>query len=132
VTVWNVDIMWALMLFGITLFTGCFIVVNRAMRGLRLCGLVLAYATGAWMLATPPWKVAVTTWLVFAAMGGLIVLGYELWARRRYASTGRQPRPLILLQGFLLWPAMLPNAIEGMAVDSGFLPPSPEGSDLAG
>lgn len=128
-TVWNVDIMWGLMLFGITLFTGCFIVVNRAMRGLRLCGLVLAYAALAWMLATLSWKVAVTTWLVFAAMGGLIVFGYELWARRRYAGTGRPPRPLVLLQGFLLWPAMLPEAIEGMAVDVGFLPPSPEGPD---
>jgi len=132
VTVWNVDIMWALMLFGITLFTGCFIVVNRAMRGLRLCGLVLAYATGAWMLATLPWQVAVTTWTVFAAAGGLGVFGYELWARRRYAGTGRQPRPLILLQGFLLWPAMIPDAIEGMVVDAGLLPPSPEGADEPG
>ncbi len=131
-TVWNVDIMWGLMLFGITLFTGCFIVVNRAMRALRICGLALAYGTGAWMLATLPWKVAVTTWLLFAAMGGLIVFAYELWARRRYAGTGRQPRPLILLQGFLLWPAMLPDAIEGMAVDAGLLPPSPAGAEEPG
>ena len=110
---WNVDIMWALILFGITLFTGCFIVVNRAMRGLRLCGLALAYATGAWMLVALPWKVAVTTWLVFAAAGGLVVLGYELWARRRYAGTGRKPRPLILLQGFLLWPIPVTSAETG-------------------
>jgi hypothetical protein len=61
-----------------------------------------------------------------------VVLGYELWARRRYAGTGRAPRPLILLQGFILWPALLPGAIEGMVVDAGLLPPSPEGSDESG
>jgi len=131
-TIWYVDIMWALMLFGVTLFCGCLIVVNRAMSGLRLVGLVMAYAIGFWMLIALPLKVAVVTWCVFAAAGGLVVLAYELWARRRYAGTGRQPRPLILLQGFLLWPAMLPEAIEGMVVDAGLLPPSPEGSDRPG
>jgi hypothetical protein len=132
VTVWYVDVMWALMLFGIALFTGCLVVVNRAMRGVRTIALVLAYAVGAWMLLVLPWKVALVTWCVFAATGGAVVLGYELWARRRYAGTGRAPRPLILLQGFLLWPALLPEAIEGMVVDAGLLPPSPEGPDEPG
>jgi hypothetical protein len=130
-TIGFVDVMWALMLFGITLFTACLVVVNRAMGGVRTCGLILAYATGAGMLATLPWQVAVGTWGVFAAAGGLVVFGYELWARHRYAGTGRAPRPLILLRGFLLWPAMLPEAIEGIVVDAGLLPPSPEGLDGA-
>jgi hypothetical protein len=125
VTIWYVDIMWALMLFGVTLFTSCLVVVNRAMGGVRTVGLVMAYGVGIGMLLTlPPW-VAAGTWCVFAAAGGLVVFGYELWARRRYAGTGRVPRPLILLRGFVLWPAMLPEAIEGMVVDAGLLPPQP-------
>ena len=34
------------------------------------------------------------------------------------------PRPLVLLQGFLFFPAMLPDAMGGMVVDPGILPPS--------
>ncbi|MCU0634352.1 MAG: hypothetical protein MUE41_05725 [Gemmatimonadaceae bacterium] len=124
-TIWYVDIMWASMLFGITLFTACFVVVNRAMRGMRLMGLITTYGIGAWMLVSLPWKVAVVTWCVFAALGGLVVMAYELWARRRYAGTGRTDRPLILLQGLVLWPSMLPEALEHMVVEIGLLPPSP-------
>lgn len=123
-TIWYVDVMWAFMLFGVTLFCGSLVVVNRAMGGMRTMGLVTTYGVGAWMMVALPWKVAVITWCVFAAAGGLVVFAYELWARHRYAGTGRRPRPLILLRGFLLWPAMLPDAIEGMVVDAGILPPS--------
>jgi hypothetical protein len=116
--------MWAIMLFGITLFTGCLVIVNRAMGGMRTVGLVTNYAVGAWMMYALPWKVAAVTWFVFAAFGGGVVAAYEVWARHRYAGTGRTPRPLILLQGFILWPAMLPDAIEAMVVEAGILPPS--------
>ncbi|MCU0646517.1 MAG: hypothetical protein MUF00_00865 [Gemmatimonadaceae bacterium] len=124
-TVWYVDIMWASMLFGITLFTACFTVVNRAMRGMRLMGLLTTYGIGAWMLVVLPWKVAVVTWCVFAALGGVAVMCYELWARRHYAGTGRANRPLVLLQGLILWPSMLPEALEDIVVEIGLLPPSP-------
>lgn len=123
-TIWHVDIMWAMMLFGITLFTGCLVVVNRAMGGMRTVSLVTNYAVGLWMAYDLPWKTAAVTWCVFAAAGGIVVFAYELWARHKFAGTGRAPRPLILLQGFVLWPAMLPDAMEGMVVDLGILPPS--------
>ncbi len=129
--IWYVDIMWAMMLFGVTLFTSCVVVVNRAMRGMRVVGLVTCYAVGALMAIVLPWKVAVATWCVFAAAGGVVVFAYELWARYRYSATGRVPRPLILLRGFVLWPAMIPDAMEGIVVDAGILPPSaghPEGN----
>lgn len=122
-TIWLVDIMWGMMLFGITLFLSCFIVCNRAMSGMRTVGLITSYATGAWMAFVLPWKVALVTWCVIAAACGSVVLAYELWARRRYPA--RKPRPLILLQGFVLFPALLPEALEGMVVDLGLLPPSP-------
>ena len=125
-TIWNVDIMWAMMLFGVTLFVSVMVAVNRAMRGMRILGLITCYGFGALMLIVLPWKVAVVTWGVFAAAGGAVVFLYELWARVRYAATGRKPRPLILLQGFVLWPAMIPDAVEGMVVDAGILPPNPD------
>jgi len=132
VTIWNVDIMWALMLFGVTLFCSVMVAVNRAMRGMRILSLITCYGFGALMLIVLPWKVAVVTWGVFAAAGGAVVFLYELWARLRYAGTGRKPRPLILLQGFILWPAMIPDAVEGMVVDAGILPPNPASPADAG
>jgi hypothetical protein len=123
-TVWNVDIMWAMVLLGVALFTGCCTVFNPVLRGMRLMGTISAYAVGAWMAFTLPPVVAVTTWCVFAAAGGVVAFAYELWARRRYAGTGRTPRPLVALQGFVLWPAMIPDAAEGMLVDLGILAPS--------
>jgi hypothetical protein len=131
VTIWNVDIMWAMMLFGITLFLGCFIVSNRAMRGMRILGLVTSYAIGVWMFIVLPWRIAATTWCVIAAACGFVVFAYELWARHRYSGTGRRPRPLVLLQGFLLFPAMLPDAMESMVVDAGILPPSGSAEDAS-
>lgn len=35
-----------------------------------------------------------------------------------------EPRPLVLLQGFLLWPTMVPEAVEGVLIDAGVLEPS--------
>lgn len=121
-TVWYIDIMWALMLLGIALWCGGCVVMNPALRAMRTMGLVSAYLVLAWMLYALDWRVALGTWALFAAGGGGIVLGYELWARRRYAGLGRPTRPLILLQGFLLWPMLLPDAIESMLVDMRILP----------
>jgi len=122
--------MWAMMLFGITLFLGCFIVTNRAMRGMRILGVVTTYAIGVWMFIALPLRVAAATWGVIAAACGTACFAYELWARHRYQGTGRARRPLILLQGFLLFPAMLPDAMEGIVVDAGILPPSGTGDDV--
>ncbi|MCX5768376.1 MAG: hypothetical protein NTZ43_14250 [Gemmatimonadetes bacterium] len=123
-TIWIFDVMWTLMLFGVALFTGCCIVFNPAIRGIRTMGILSSYAVGIWMLIVLPAKIAIGTWCVFASAGGVIAFAYELWARRRYAAAGRKPRPLILLQGFILWPGMIPDAIEGVLVDTGILEPS--------
>lgn len=124
-TIWYVDIMWALMLLGVALWTSGCVVFNRALYQMRLMGVIVAYGIGAWMLIALPWKVAVITWCVFATFGGALSFAYELWARYRYAGTGRADRPLLLLRGFILWPALIPDALEGMLVDAGILPASP-------
>lgn len=123
-TIWNVDVLWGLMLFGVALWTTCCLVFNPVLRSIGIMGIVTAYAIGGWMAITLPWLVALSTWCVFAAFGGAISLGYELWARHHYAGTGRKARPLILVQGFVLWPTMIPQALEGMLVDAGLLSPS--------
>lgn len=132
-TIWNVDILWGLMLFGVALWTTCCLVFNPILRSIGVMGIVTAYGIGIWMAITLPWMVALTTWCVFAAFGGAISLGYELWARHHYAGTARKPRPLILVQGFMLWPTMIPQALEGMLVDAGLLTPGggANGADAA-
>lgn len=120
-TIWNVDILWAMMLLGIALFTGCCVVFNPVLKSVRIMGIVTAYAVGAYMAYELSWRVALTTWCVFAAAGGAIAFAYELWARRRYAGTDRRARPLVAVQGFLLWPTMIPDAVEGVLVDAGIL-----------
>ncbi len=130
-TIWFFDVMWTLMLFGVALFTGCCVVFNPAVRGIRTMGILTSYGVGVCMLFALPLHVALGTWCVFASAGGVIALAYELWARRRFAGTGRKPRPLILLQGFLLWPGMIPDAVEGVLVDTGVLQPGGPHADSA-
>jgi hypothetical protein len=120
-TIWHVDIMWALMLLGVALWTGCLLVFNPVMKSVRVMGMIAAYGIGAWMAITLPWLVALVTWCMFAAFGGFVALVYELWARRRYCGTGRASRPLVLFEGFLLWPVLVPEVVEGLLVDAGVL-----------
>ncbi len=122
--VWHFDLLWGLMLLGVALWTGCMLVFNPVLKSVRVMGIASAYAIGAWMAITLPWRVALATWCLFAAFGGAVVMAYELWARRRYAGTARAPRPLVLLRGFLLWPTMLPAVVEGILIDAGVLEPS--------
>lgn len=123
-TIWYINVLWALMLLGVALFTGCCLVFNPVLKSVRVMGIATAYAIGLWMALTLEWRVALATWCVFAAFGGAVALAYELWARWRYRGTDRKPRPLILLQGFVLWPTMVPEAVEGMLIDAGVLEPS--------
>lgn len=123
-TIWYIDILWGLMLLGVALWTGFCLVFNPVVRSIRVIGIVTAYGIGLWMLIALPWKVAVATWCIFAAFGGAVALTYEMWARYRYRGTGRKDRPLILLHGFILWPTMVPEAVEGVLIDAGILEPS--------
>lgn len=123
-TIWHVDILWGLMLLGVALWTTCCLVFNPVLKSIKVMGIVVAYGVGLWMAITLPWLTALVTWCLFAAFGGVFAFAYELWARHRYAAQGRAPRPLILVQGFVLWPVMIPDAIEGMLVDAGVLQPS--------
>jgi len=122
-TILYVDIMWAIVLFGVLLWTTAFVALNAALRrGMRVLALGLSYAILVWMIVDLPWREVVATRSVFAVAGGMLSLLYELWARRRYRAIGRTPRPLFHPQGLLLWPAMVPDAVGLMFNDAGILP----------
>jgi hypothetical protein len=69
-----------------------------------------------------PWRETVVTWSVFAVFGGALTLVYELWARRKFAGSGRTPRTIVRIEGLFLWPAMVPDAVGLMLNDAGIIP----------
>lgn len=122
-TIYSVNVMWAIALFGVLLWTTACVALNAALRrGMRIMGLVLSYGILVWMVVDLPWREALATWSVFAVAGGALAMVYELWARRRYAGTGRQPRAFLRVEGVLLWPAMVPDAVGLMFNDAGIIP----------
>lgn len=121
-TFYYVNIMWAIVLFGILLWTTACVVLNAALRsGMRAMGLALSYAVLVWMLIDVPWREALATWCVFAAFGALLTPLYELWARRKYAGTGRTRRAIVRVEGLLLWPALVPDLLGLMLNDAGII-----------
>ena len=122
-TILGINLMWAIVLFGILLWTTVSVMLNAALRrGMGILGLVLSYAVLAWMLVELPWREALLTWGIFAGFGGVLTIAYELWARRAYRDTGRTPRRLIRLEGVVLWPSLVPDAVGQMLNDAGILP----------
>ena len=118
-----VNVMWAIVLFGVLLWTTACVALNAALRrGMRLLGMVLSYGVLLWMIVELPWREVAATWGLFAAVGGVLSVVYELWARGRYAGTGRRRRRLIRLEGVVMWPAMIPDAVGLMVNDAGILP----------
>ena len=122
-TFYHISVMWAVVLSGILLWTTVSVVLNAALRrGMGILGLVLSYGVLVWMMIDLPIIDALATWAFFAVAGGLVTMMYELWARRRYAATGRVARPLVRLTGLFSWPAMIPDAFGLVLNDAGILP----------
>lgn len=122
-TLLHINLMWAIVLFGVLLWTTACVVLNAALRrGMGIMGLTLSYGVLVWMCIDLPLVDALVTWSVFAALGGVLTTVYELWARRRYANTGRTPRRIVRLEGLVLWPAMIPDAFGLMLNDAGIIP----------
>ena len=122
-TYFHVNVMWAIVLFGVLLWTTVCVVLNAALRrGMATMGMVLSYSVLVWMLVDLPVRDALTTWALFAVAGGGVSFVYELWARRRYAGRTRRRRPLVRLDGIALWPALVPDAFGLVLNDLGILP----------
>jgi hypothetical protein len=122
-TFWSINLMWAIVLFGVLLWTTACVLLNAALRrGMGIMGMALSYGVLVWMLVELPLREVVVTWSVFAAFGGVLTVVYELWARRKYAGTDRRARRLVRLEGAFMWPAMIPDAIGLMLNDAGIIP----------
>ncbi len=122
-TFYFVNLMWAIVLFGVLLWSTVSVVLNAALRrGMGIMAMVLSYAVLVWMLVEIPWREALVTWLLFAALGGALTIVYELWARRKYAGTGRLARRILRIEGIFMWPSMIPDAVGLMLNDAGILP----------
>lgn len=122
-TFYYVNIMWAIVLFGILLWTTACVVLNAALRrGMGIMGMTLSYAALAWMLYDLPWREVAVTWSVFAVFGGALTMVYELWARRKYAATDRAPRSIMRVEGIFMWPSLVPDAVGLMLNDAGIIP----------
>lgn len=122
-TIYYVSIMWAIVLFGVLLWTTATVALNAALRrGMRIMGLGLSYGVLVWMIIDLPWREAAATWALFALLGGVLTVLYELWARRKYAGTDRKPRPIVHIAGVLMWPALVPDAVGLMLNDAGIIP----------
>jgi hypothetical protein len=122
-TYYHIDVMWAIALFGILLWTTVAVILNAALRrGMGIMGMVLSYGVLAWMVLDLPVVDALATWMFFAVTGGVVMCAYELWARRRYAGSNRTPRPLIRVAGIVSWPALIPDALGLVFNDMGILP----------
>ncbi|AMW05899.1 hypothetical protein [Gemmatimonas phototrophica] len=122
-TFYSVNLMWAIVLFGVLLWTTACVLLNAALRrGMCIMGLVLSYGVLIWMLVELPLREALVTWGIFATFGGALTMVYELWARRKYAGSGRKSRRLVRLEGLVLWPAMVPDSVGLMMNDLGIIP----------
>jgi CBS domain containing-hemolysin-like protein len=122
-TFFYVNVMWAIVLFGILLWTTACVVLNAALRrGMGIMGMALSYAVLIWMFVEIPWREAAVTWSVFVAFGGVLTMVYELWARRKYAGSARAPRRIVRFEGVFMWPAMVPDAVGLMLNDAGIIP----------
>ena len=122
-TFFHINVMWAIVLFGILLWTTACVVLNAALRrGMGLMGMALSYGALVWMLFDLPLVDALVTWALFAAVGGVVTIGYEVWARRKFAKAERAPRALVRWDGPFMWPALIPDSVGLMLNDAGIIP----------
>ena len=96
---------------------------SPGVRGWRNLGLLACYVLGAVMVFVLPWRVSLGTWGVAGISSGLLYFGYEVFAFIREAdrSQASRPSPMTIVHGLALWPIMLPESIEYLLAELGFL-----------
>lgn len=96
-------------------------------RAWRNLGLLAGFVLGASMLVALPWREALATWTVAALCGGVLYVIYEVVAYVRLPEKTPGDRPGFgpLFHALLLWPVMLPEALEYLLAELGVLKPAP-------
>lgn len=97
-------------------------------RAWRNLGLLAGYALGIALFVALPWRQALVTWAVAGLAGGSFYLLHELvaWLRMAEKTADARPKPGVLLHGLLLWPVMLPDAVEHLLAELGVLKAAPD------
>ena len=115
---------WLALLALSALWTTGFSMFHRpALRGWRNLGWPASYVVGITMLFMQPWPAALATWAFAGLLSGVVYFGYEACSspRQADADTAAAPSPVVILHALLLWPIMLPEAIEYWLADLGLL-----------
>jgi hypothetical protein len=102
---------------------------TRGIRGYRNFGILACYILLIVMLFRIPFKSALVTWCILGVSGGLVYIAYELIARARAKASEEKPSVSFghVIYGNLMWPVMVPEAVEYILADLGILkaPPTP-------
>jgi hypothetical protein len=130
--------LWVVALAATALWTTLFSLASApGVRGWRNLGLLASYLVGVAMFVALPLLAAALTWAAFGLAGGAFYYAHEWILYRRTRATidtapltaPRPPNPparpaaMAILHGLFLWPLMIPEAIEYLLAELGFLPP---------
>jgi hypothetical protein len=96
----------------------------RPLRNLGIVGQYLVGFVAPFFVGLLP---AIVTWLAMGLVGGLIYFLWEIWC---YFAEGRKggdsfPRPISIFHGLVIWPIMIPEAIEYAGAELGILKAEP-------
>ena len=102
---------------------------TRGIRGYRNLGILACCILLIVMLFRVQFTSAVATWCVLGVSGGLVYIAYELLARIRASQSEQKPKVSFghVIYGNLMWPVMVPEAVEYILAELGILkaPPTP-------
>jgi hypothetical protein len=92
-------------------------------RGYRNLGILAAYILLIVMLIRVPFTSALVTWCTLGVSGGLVYIAYELLVRIRASEKEEKPRVSFghVIYGNLMWPVMVPEAVEYILAELGIL-----------
>jgi hypothetical protein len=96
---------------------------NPGIRGYRNLGILACYLLVIVFLFIAGWKAVVVTWAVLGVAGGVIYVLWEILQRLRTAPGEEKPRVSLspLVHGLLVWPIMVPEALEYTLAELGVL-----------
>jgi hypothetical protein len=115
---------WLLMLGIAAGWTVFFSMFNTAgVRGWRNLGWLACFVLGVVMVFALPWRIACATWAIAGVFSGLVYFAYELfaYAKSEGKSAVSRPNPVTVVHGLVMWPIMLPEAIEYFLAEAGIL-----------
>jgi hypothetical protein len=125
------DLFWLGVLAATAGWTLFFSLFNRPqIRGWRNLGVLVGYVLGIAMFTISPWRQSLATWAAMGLLAGTFYLIYELIAYLRLTEKTPDARPKLqlLVHALLLWPVMLPEALEYLLAELGVLKPAPKAS----